>query len=157
MCVPIPSVISRVLSRPVLLGALLLVGAIASAGFAENLVSPVATNAPSEVAVNEDESLPLTDAQQAAKQLAATLENERLRAATSPSGPAMVPLSEPGLRHKRFVIKLYTSDHAEVVVMGGRPTLVSPVNSDAVDDTDAGRPTLLRPEEGAVAIGVFVD
>jgi hypothetical protein len=157
MYAPIPSVLSRVLSRPVLLGALLLVGAIAPAGLAENLVSSVATNTPSEVAVNEDESLPLTDAQQAAKQLAATLENERLRAATSPAGPAMVPLSEPGLPYKRFIIELYTSDHVEVVVTGGRPTLVSPVNSEAVDDTDAGRPTLLRPEEGAVAIGVFVD
>jgi hypothetical protein len=157
MYVPIPSALRCAFSKSVLAGAFLLSIMSAPMGLAENLARQVAPSTLPDAALNEDESQPLTDAQQAAKQLAETLERERPAGAAAVSGPAAVPLTEPSLIYKRFMIKLYTTDRVEVVVMGGRPTLVSPVNSEAVDNVDAGRPTLLRTEEGAIAIGVSMD
>lgn len=157
MYVPIPSVPNRVVSRALLLVALLVSAISGPLALAQERVPAAAPNTPAETVVNEDESLPLTDAQQAAKQLVSTLEQERTAAAPPASRSAVMPLSEPGLTYKRFMVKIYTTDHVDVVMMGGRPTLISPVDSVTADETDARRPTLIHTEDGAIAIGVFMD
>lgn len=158
MYVPIPSALSRVLWTPVLLGAVLLWVLNAPVAWAEERASAAAArNAPGEVAAYEDELLPLTEAQQAAKQLAATLENERASTAATPVGPAAIPLTAPDFHEQRFMIKLYASDNVEVRVISGRQTFASPVDMQAVDEADARRPMLLHAEDGAIAIDVLLE
>ncbi len=100
----------------------------------------------------------LTDAQQAAKQLAATLEAENSYAPVSRSRAPLVNLTAPsGGLGQRLVRVLYTSERVEVRVVRGRHTLVSPVDDVAAISTDARRPNLPQPDDGAMAVEVLID
>ena len=105
-----------------------------------------------------DELPTLTDAQQAAKQLAAALEHDQRPAPAPPPQSPVVTLSEPVLPlGKRLVIVLYTSENVEVRYVRGAATLVSPVDDLTAVPADARRPVLARGEDGALAVEVLVD
>ena len=109
-------------------------------------------------ATDLDDFQTLTGAQQAAKQLAAGLEDNPTEVPTQRwTLPPLRPLEPVTRHHKQLVRLLYTSNQIQLRLVRGPNTLVSPTDDITSDPADARRPILEHPHEGIMALELLVD
>lgn len=105
------------------------------------------------------DSLPLTQAQEEARQLAIALTNERDSGGRAASA---IPLSitvEPALAPgQRPVLPLFQAVGMEGRLLGGQQTLASPVEATSANTVDdANRPLFVPATEAAVAVDLLFE
>ena len=109
-------------------------------------------------AADPDEFQELTSAQQAAKQLAAGLDDTPTPVPTKRSTIPPFRLVEPADRHgKQVVLLLYASDHVQLRLVRGQDTLVSPIDDVTSVASDARRPVLEHAHEGIMALELLIE